>query len=364
MAYIVSPTLGMQLADPTTIQNFETPVVNNNFLALESGIVADRVRLVALEALPPALATPTLYARGQSADWLVVDAAALTALDKATVGDVAWVTTPGTGIDPFSVVALAGAGNTIDWRIIDRVIADTKAHLDSFIDAWNNDADLLFQIGAEVYVAESKMTYRITAITGTYTPARAFVDAVITSAVASVGLAPIDPDTGAVAFSGITTGGTLRINIDKTLAATARRVIFIIDSECGAGQTVSYATQLANAAAINSTAASYIIQGAITSAGANSVYSSAGAANWGAIAPRRYSRMRYEFSDLTVATKETTAQISGRIWDAALANFIAVDGGSFAHNLSAAADFDGLLLTFTVSGGLTAFGTVRVELEF
>ena len=39
----------MQLADPTTVQAFITADVNSNFLALENGIVADRVRISALE---------------------------------------------------------------------------------------------------------------------------------------------------------------------------------------------------------------------------------------------------------------------------------------------------------------------------
>lgn len=49
MAYFITPDLGLELADPLTIQPFETPNVNSNFLLLEAGIVADRVRLLALE---------------------------------------------------------------------------------------------------------------------------------------------------------------------------------------------------------------------------------------------------------------------------------------------------------------------------
>lgn len=49
MAYIVTPDLGLELADPSTVQPFETPNVNSNFLTLEAGVVADRVRLSAIE---------------------------------------------------------------------------------------------------------------------------------------------------------------------------------------------------------------------------------------------------------------------------------------------------------------------------
>lgn len=49
MSYIVTPDLGLELPDPLTIQPFETVNVNSNFLLLEAGIVADRVRLTAAE---------------------------------------------------------------------------------------------------------------------------------------------------------------------------------------------------------------------------------------------------------------------------------------------------------------------------
>jgi hypothetical protein len=49
MAYYVTPDLGLELADPLTIQAFETVNVNSNFELLEAGIVADRVRLTAVE---------------------------------------------------------------------------------------------------------------------------------------------------------------------------------------------------------------------------------------------------------------------------------------------------------------------------
>lgn len=49
MTYFITPGVGMSLATPSTAQTFETPVVNNNFILLENGILADRVRLTAGE---------------------------------------------------------------------------------------------------------------------------------------------------------------------------------------------------------------------------------------------------------------------------------------------------------------------------
>lgn len=57
MAYYVTPDLGLELADPLTIQPFETTNVNSNFELLEAGIVADRVRLTLVEGRASTLET-------------------------------------------------------------------------------------------------------------------------------------------------------------------------------------------------------------------------------------------------------------------------------------------------------------------
>ena len=49
MGYIVTPNLGLQEADPATIQLFETPVFNANLNAIDTAIGADRGRLTPLE---------------------------------------------------------------------------------------------------------------------------------------------------------------------------------------------------------------------------------------------------------------------------------------------------------------------------
>lgn len=211
MAYIVSPALGMSLADPTTIQNFETSVVNNNFLALENGIVADRVRLVALEALPGALATPTLYARGQNADFLVVDPAALDAVTTATIGDAAWMTTPGTGVDALTWVAVADTGVGLDWRPdTDIITVDTKAHLDTFIAAIAATTDLRFHVGGLIIVTGTATLYRFTSAVGAYK----LIDdkIIIPASIAGTG-AVLDPLTGVIT---VTTNSSFSINTGFT----------------------------------------------------------------------------------------------------------------------------------------------------
>lgn len=163
MAYIVTPVLGMQLADPSTIQAFETTVVNDNFLAIESGFTADRARLTTIESWDAARAG----ANG-TATYKVTNLAALDALSTAEVGDLAWMTTPGTGIDALMWEAFSGSGATIDWRVRDMVVADTKGNLDAFITAVAaiSGTDAQFKVGNLAYVTGTRQMYRFTSTAG------------------------------------------------------------------------------------------------------------------------------------------------------------------------------------------------------
>lgn len=96
MAYYVTPDLGLELADPLTIQPFETTNVNSNFELLEAGIVADRVRLGLVEGRATVLETDveTLQDRVTARP---ADLAALAALPTGELlaGDLARVTAGG-----------------------------------------------------------------------------------------------------------------------------------------------------------------------------------------------------------------------------------------------------------------------------
>lgn len=96
MAYYVTPDLGLELADPLTIQPFETTNVNSNFELLEAGIVADRVRLGLVEGRATTLETDveTLQDRVTARP---ADLAALAALPTGELlaGDLARVAAGG-----------------------------------------------------------------------------------------------------------------------------------------------------------------------------------------------------------------------------------------------------------------------------
>lgn len=174
MAYIVSPVLGMNLADPATVQAFETTVVNNNFLAIEGGFTADRVRLTAAEAAVDALELiTTTYdtlrsGTGGVANWNVANISGLDALTAAEIGDTAFMTTPGTGINALVWQAHAGSGSGLDWQPAETVVADTKANLDAFIAAVAAVTDTRFEVGALAQVTGTGEVYRFTSTVGAY----------------------------------------------------------------------------------------------------------------------------------------------------------------------------------------------------
>lgn len=120
-------------------------------------------RLDNLQYIPGLLAGP---GRGPGAVYTVANPTALDAISNAVVGDTAWMTTPGTGINPFMWVAAAGSGATIDWRPEETVTAATKANLDSFISTVAAITDTVFAVGALATVTATGITYRFTSTAG------------------------------------------------------------------------------------------------------------------------------------------------------------------------------------------------------
>lgn len=115
-------------------------------------------------ALIPGLAAGA--GRGGGANYTVTTPAALDAITNAVVGDTAWMTTPGTGIDPLNWIASAGSGTTIDWRPSTSVVAATKANLDSFISTVAAITDTVFQVGGLAVAAG--IVYQFTSAAGVY----------------------------------------------------------------------------------------------------------------------------------------------------------------------------------------------------
>lgn len=166
MAYIVSPGFGMQLADPATIQAFETPVVNANFTKLEDGILVEQARITAGLAEIDVLQAGV--GRGNLARESVVTPANLSAIADGIIGDKVLVTTPGTGVSPFWAEMYSGAGATADWRPAETIVVDTLANLTTFIAAWIADTDLTFKVGQEILLSTLGLRLQVTSTAGAY----------------------------------------------------------------------------------------------------------------------------------------------------------------------------------------------------
>ncbi|MFZ2718177.1 MAG: hypothetical protein WAZ12_00065, partial [Candidatus Absconditicoccaceae bacterium] len=200
MGYITTPEFGMQLADPATIQAFETSVVNDNFLALENGIVVEQTRITGVVAEVDVLQAGV--GRGTLTSYTVASHAALDAITTAVPGDLAYITAPGTGINALRCVAYSGSGATIEWRVDDEVVADTLANLDAFIAAVValSGTDVLFVIGKLAFTAGTQVFYRFTSTAGAKIPLGGLIPIVPTS-VAGTGVTL--GTNGEVASSGL-----------------------------------------------------------------------------------------------------------------------------------------------------------------
>lgn len=175
--------------------------------------------------------------------WVVTNLAALDALSTAKVGDLAWMTTPGTGIDKLWWEAHAGSGGGLDWRISDEIIAATKANLDSFISAVAAISDTRFKVGGAIYVTGTRAAYRFTSTAGAYTMAN--------------GLQPVK--SSSISGSGATLNANGRIDFAACTALTVEglneyenyRVRFKLKGDAG---TLSIELQLRASGSTDSSA--------------------------------------------------------------------------------------------------------------
>jgi hypothetical protein len=90
--------------------------------------------------------------------WDVAAISDLNALD-ASSGDLAFMSSPGTGITALWWEAFAGSGTGADWRPLGDVIASSATNLTNFIAAVAAVADTTFKVGGRAVVTTSSGRY-------------------------------------------------------------------------------------------------------------------------------------------------------------------------------------------------------------
>lgn len=296
MAYITTPDLGLELADPTTIQAFETTNVNSNFLLLEAGIVADRVRISAEETKSATLLAGA--GRGTIAQYTVASLAALDAISTAVVGDEAvFSAAPSTGIafEGLKAQAISGSGSTIDWRFTSPIEAATKANLDTFIAAVVAISDLAtgFKLGGLAYISGTRQFVRFTSTAGAYNYLDGLVPILPTS-VAGTGVTVAA--NGRVSFSASTT-----ISVNGCFTSDFDTYLLIMRSTNGGAGLKQFRLRLAGTDA--SAATTYDDQ-RITGIGTTAAAANGSNAQWGSFATTPYQQTftRMELSGPALAT--------------------------------------------------------------
>lgn len=206
--------------------------------------VDDRVRCELANKRPVVLGVAGGVAPVTPRIHLVTNLAALDALSPAR-GDLAYMTTPGTGISALWWEAFAGSGTGSDWQPVTDVIASSAANLTSFISAVSALADTVFKIGGRAIVtAASGGRYErfFTSTAGAMTPTlfygfgrtirrRAAANLATSGSVATLTLGTSVQDPGDFTYSGGTltcvTAGTYKITgvVDFAGSATGARSI-------------------------------------------------------------------------------------------------------------------------------------------
>lgn len=336
MAYITTPDLGLELADPTTIQAFETTNVNSNFLLLEAGIVADRVRLTAAEGDITALEAQGAI-RGTGTVW-ASSFAALDASSTTALGDVFLATASYTGIERHHWTRNS---NGPIWAPTGMIFATTKADMDAYIAVVAATTRFRFSVGALWFDSGTGTYYRFTSATGAYRTLQGSVP-IIPTVTGTGGTSAVDSGTGEVTFSGAVTA--LRVNSTTAILSTFRYVEAILRYD---GSTAgSHILQMTSGSSINSGASTYrqsnVSDGVPAAPAATTSFSQ------GYVGNRKKRRRNIELSNLADALP-TMAYETGVDGDGAATPVNVTSGGE--HNVSTA--YDGIVFTFTGMGTIS-----------
>jgi hypothetical protein len=289
--------------------------------------------------------------RGSLTTYSTAAIAALDAIADAQVGDLAYMSDPGNGnagtglIDALKWEAISGTGATIKWRTNDRVVTDTKAHLDTFIAAVAA-TDLQFRIGQEAFLTASGTRLRFTSTAGAYVGLGLVRP---TAAVATTGTSTINDDGSiTVVFTGA--GNVILQNVFAALSVYAT-TDFDVDLYW-TGTVSTLGVRMAAAGVIDASAANHDQYGqGATQAGVATPSTSLNAAAWGLT-----NGISALLADVTIEFKRPNVAVATKaLWrfagGATLGTSETEIHGALTHRLSTA--WDGFQVTVAAAGTLT-----------
>lgn len=227
-------------------------------------------------------------------------------------------------------------------------------NLDNFIDAWNNDADLLFVVGARAYVTGTRMWYRFTSNLGVY-----ILDL---DSQMPVSAPTLSATTGAIAqgADGVINLTTCTGTIDLAQIfndAIAKDFDVKIDLTGSGAQNITLA-MLDNANAL-ATAKHSLVASVVGTNGTVASGSAAAAANWGLAFSSTGVKHHYmvEFTDVNIAA-ETYVYVRGGDYTNPVASNVANAAGTKTFLHEDATIMRGIRLV--VSAGSVS-GTITVK---
>lgn len=322
MTYFITPVLGLTLPTPATAQTFETPVVNNNFILLENGIQADRVRITATEVR---------YG-------FVADLDALLAVSSPVSG---WI----------RIVAEGGASfeyNGSIWTQKTLAVFATTTLRDSAY----AKASAGYRVGsAQVRITPTGYLTQWSTVSSTWKPLEAGLVRIPLGSIAGVGAA-LSADGFTVNLTAFTTTG---INLPTVFTTDFDKYRIEIDVQ--ASTTLSLIIAQMSAAAVVDTAANYDVQILSSSAAAAGAGTTLAATSWalsngaGAI-----QKITIELNDPALAKETAGIVTSLNTNNPMVAGTTGLAFKAMLHRLATA--YSGLQIA--TSGGTVTAGTIRV----
>jgi hypothetical protein len=190
--------------------------------------------------------------RGSLTMYTGTNLAALDAISDGVIGDSFYMTDPGLGnsgtgtIDSNVWVSTSGAGAALKWRPQGPIIADTKAHMDTFIAAVAALTDLRFEVGGQWVDATTGFNYRFTSTVGAYLPLNNIVAPTAVSSAGTSATLNVDGSITCVALTALTLDGLFSV-----ARGDHYRVVLIGDASTAIGGTVALRAAGATISAAN-----------------------------------------------------------------------------------------------------------------